>query len=139
MDDQGPTAGPPPAPPTPPTPPSPPTPPVPAGRVPLPPSIGGWMVFVAIMTILGGALNVLSCIGLPWGVLMIVAGVALYGARNDLLSIRSVDPALEPFFRRLKTYMLMTGIVFVLSILIFVVVVVVYFGVIVAALASAEL
>jgi len=93
------------------------------------------MTFVAVMTVLGGALNVLSCIGIPFGVLMIVGGVALYGARNVLLGIRTVDPALEPFFRKLKTYMLMTGIVFVLSVVFAAVMIIVYFGVIMAALA----
>ena len=113
-------------------------PPVPPAGSALPPAIGGWMTFVALITIIGGGFNVLTCVGIPFGVLMIVGGVALWGARNVLLGIREVDPALEPFFRKMKTYMLMTGIGYLLGIVITIVMVIVYFGVIVAALASGE-
>lgn len=111
----------------------------PAGTVAgLPKGLLGWMTFVAVMTLISGVLSTVSCLGAPTGILMVIAAVSLLGARSALEPLGSVDPALLPFLNKLKTFMVMHGIVYILGLLIVAVLFAVYFGVIMAALASGE-
>lgn len=82
----------------------------------IPGSLQGWMLFVAILTILAGVFYVLSCVGIIPGVLMIIAGTGLLQARSSLDTIReTVDPSWAPFFRGLNRFMVMTGLVFIVT------------------------
>jgi len=86
----------------------------------VPAGLRGWMTFVAVMMILSGVLGVLSCFGLVNGILTIVAGVALLGARGALDGMRATDPATWQFLAKLRTCMVATawtyliGLIFVL-------------------------
>jgi hypothetical protein len=97
-------------------------------KVPLPPGLCGWMAFIAIWTIIGGAFNCLSVIGLIWGVMMIVAGVALWSGKDMLLAMGGVDPAYLPFLEKLKTFMMLTGIVYILSVVLGILIFIVFVG-----------
>ncbi len=83
----------------------------------VPPGLTGWMSFVGIMTILAGVLNILSCVGIPSGVLMLIGGIALMGAKTSLEAVREVNPTLLPFFLKLKTFMVTTGWVYILTLI----------------------
>jgi len=104
----------------------------------LPEGLMGWMTFVAVMTLISGALSIMSCFGAPTGILMVIAGVSLLGAKSALEPLASIDPAMLPFLNKLKTFMVMHAIVYILGLLIMAVLFTIYFGVIMAALASGE-
>lgn len=106
-------------------------------RVALPPGLLGWMSFLSIVTIIGGAFSVLSCFGLPAGILTIIAGVSLYGARTALEALGQADAELEPFLGKLKMFMLMQGIAIIVNFVLMALGIILYFGVIMAALAGA--
>jgi hypothetical protein len=112
--------------------------PVVPSAAPLPAGLLGWMSFVGVMTILGGAINILTCIGIIQGVLMVIAGAAVVGAKSSLMGIQAVHPALSPFFEKLKQYFVFTGIVYVLIIVVVGLLFLFYFGVIMAIIAGAE-
>lgn len=116
----------------------PPTPPtaVAAARNPLPEGILGWMSFVGFVTLIYGAIQILTCVGAIQGVLLVIAGVAVLGARTALESVDGVDPALAPFFAKLKTVFVMTGIGYIVTVAIFALIFLLYFGVIMAAIAG---
>ena len=82
----------------------------------IPQGMEGWMTFVAIMSIIGGVFNCLSCVGILWGAFMIMAGTALLGAKTALGLANSIPTDLAPFFEKLKSYLLMTGIFYIISI-----------------------
>ncbi len=103
----------------------------------LPNGLLGWMNFIGICTIVMGAVNALSCVGILWGVLMIIAGIALLGARTALLDIERVDATLAPFFTKLNTYVMVTGICYIIMLVGMAIMLVVYFAVIAAALSGA--
>lgn len=109
----------------------------PRDAVPLPDGLLGWMNFIGICTIVLGAVNVLSCFGLLWGVLMIIAGVALIGARTALLDVEGVEASLAPFFTKLNTYVMVTGISYIIVLIGMAILLVVYFAVFAAALSGA--
>lgn len=100
------------------------------------PGFGGWLTFVGIFNILGGALTVMSCIGLPIGILMVLAGVAALGARSALQQVAVVDPALQPVVEKLRTYFVMTGWIYILHVVLFLLVLLLSAGVIVALLSA---
>jgi len=113
---------------------------VPQGGSPatLPPGLLGWMTFVGVMTLISGALSILSCVGLPSGVLLVVAAVSLFGARSALEQPGTLDAHAAPFLNKLKTFFVMQGLVYIIGLLIAVVVFMVYFGVIMAAIAGGD-
>lgn len=80
----------------------------------IPSGLGGWMTFVGVMHIVLGILSVLSCVGLINGVLMIVGGIALLGARSALLPAPSESSDWSTFFSKLHTFILMNGIQYIL-------------------------
>lgn len=98
----------------------------------IPSGLGGWMTFVGVMHIVLGILSVLSCFGLINGVLMIVGGIALLGARSALLPAQSESSDWSTFFSKLHTFILMNGIQYILLI----VMMVIYFALLMPMLKS---
>ena len=111
---------------------------LPPSRTPLPPGLLGWMTFVGVMILISGILEALTCVGIPLAILLIIAGVSMLGAKTALQGVGGVDPQLGPFFTKLKTYVMVTGIFYILAIALFVIIVLLYFSVIVAAITSGE-
>lgn len=88
----------------------------PAGLVPVPSGLRGWMTFGGILNILMGISYVLSCFGLPIGIVQIIAGAALISASSMLDRLPGVSPEIVPFLQKLRTFFLMTGVVVLLGI-----------------------
>jgi hypothetical protein len=114
-------------------------PPAVAARSPLPEGIRGWMSFVGFVTLIYGAIQILTCLGAIQGILLVIAGVAVLGARTALEAVDDVDPALAPFFAKLKTVFVMTGIGYIVTVAILALVFLLYFGVIMAAIAGSAM
>lgn len=118
-------------------PPVPPVPPV-EEKVPVPAGLLGWTTFVAVMTLLGGGLSILSCIGIPQGVLMIIGGIALLGGKTALEGVGGVDAAVIPYLEKMRLFMQMQGWIYILGLLLGGIILIFYFGVILAALSQAD-
>ena len=106
----------------------------------LPEGLTSWMQFVGVMTLIGGIFYCLSCFGIIYGVLMIMAGVAVMGARNALLAAPEVPASMRPFMDKLKSYFLMTGIFFIIMIVLSIISIImmfVYFGLLLSFITSA--
>ncbi|MFH0954337.1 MAG: DUF5362 family protein [Verrucomicrobiota bacterium] len=95
---------------------------------PLPAGLLGWMTFVGVMNIVGGVFNCLGCVGIIVGVFMIISGAALLTAKGALERVGQVDPALDLFFLKLKTFMQMGGVATIIVIVLTVVVLLAYFS-----------
>jgi hypothetical protein len=91
----------------------------------VPEGLRGWMSFVGIVTLVLGVFNVLTCIGLIHGVLLIFASIGLLGARSALDGAR-VDATMLPFLQKLKTFMVMTGWTYIVAFIVFVIGVAIY-------------
>ncbi|NKB23380.1 MAG: hypothetical protein GKR87_03145 [Kiritimatiellae bacterium] len=102
----------------------------------IPEGLSGWVGFVGIITIVSGASYILSCIGIFIGVFMVIAGIALMGGKSALDNITHADPLMIPFLEKLRTFMLMTGIVYIVTIALTIIGLTLYFGFIVALLSS---
>ncbi len=115
-------------------------PPVPpaAEKAAVPAGLLGWTTFVAIMTLIGGGLSILSCIGIPQGVLMVIGGIALLGGKSALEGVGAVDVAVLPYLQKMRLFMQMQGWIYILGILLGGLILILYFGVILAALSQAE-
>ena len=105
----------------------------------IPQGLEGWMTFVGVMSIIGGVFNCLSCVGIIWGVFMIIAGTSLLGAKNALGLATGIPADLAPFFDKLKTSMQMTGIFYIISIVGMVIWFIFFFGGMMSALSAAGL
>ena len=116
-----------------------PPPPGTAARSPLPAGIRGWMSFVGFVTLIYGAIQILTCLGAIQGILLVIAGVAVLGARTALEAVDDVDAALAPFFAKLKTVFVMTGIGYIVTVAILALVFLLYFSVIMAAIAGSAM
>ena len=103
----------------------------------VPQGLEGWMTFVGVMNIIGGVFNCLSCVGIIWGVFMIIAGTSLLGAKNALGLANSIPADLAPFFAKLKTTLLMTGIFYIISIVGMVIWFIFFFGGMMSAISAA--
>ena len=108
-----------------------------AGPSGVPQGLEGWMTFVAVMNIIGGVFNCLSCVGIIWGVFMIIAGTSLLGAKNALGLANGIPTDLAPFFAKLKTTLLMTGIFYIISIVGMVIWFIFFFGGMMSAISAA--
>ena len=95
------------------------------GRVPLPDGLRGWMTFVGVMTILSAIFPSLVLYGLP----MLLAGIAVLGARAALDRAPFVSPDLVPFFAKLKTFFCCWGWMFILVIFLTILFLLAYAGV----------
>ena len=105
-------------------------------QTPIPEGLTGWMTFMAVITIIMGVFQCLNCIGIVIGIPTIIAGAALLAAKNAIANIHSVDSSLDVFFNKLKSFMQLSGIVYIVSFIAIIVIVVLYFGVIAAAIAG---
>ena len=110
-----------------------PQPPV-AGTIPT--SFGGWLRFVGIASIVMGTLYCASCFGILWGVLLIIGGVSLLGARTALNNVSEVPPAFIPFLHKLNTFFVVMGVAYILMLAGAALVLIFYGGFMIAALSS---
>lgn len=94
----------------------------------LPAGLLGWMTFIGVMNIVGGVFNCLGCVGIIVGVFMIISGAALLTAKGALERVGQVDPALDLFFLKLKTFMQMGGVATIIVIVLTVVCLLAYFS-----------
>jgi len=101
----------------------------------LPAGLLGWMGFVGVMSIVSGIINCLTCFGAVTGIFMIISGTAILGAKTALESVETVDASLAVFFDKLKTFMHMSGIIYILAIVLMVVGLLCYFAFFAAAAA----
>ncbi len=77
-----------------------------SGTATLPPGLQGWMQFVAAVSIVVGVMT--ACVfGL--GILLIVGGVALLGAKNELAVLPPQDPRTARFLTKLATFLKCAG------------------------------
>jgi hypothetical protein len=83
-------------------------------RLPLPENLDGWMQFCGVMYIVLGGLATLSCFGALVGVPMLLAGLALTGARSLLRDIKDIPAELAPFFGKLKSFVMWIGVIMIL-------------------------
>ncbi len=77
----------------------------------------GWLKFLGIMMIIGGALQALSIVGILWAWLPIWMGVILNqagGRAQDYLD-RNDSASMGQLLGKLKSYFVMTGIVLIIS------------------------
>lgn len=113
-----------------------PTAPPPPHRIPLPSGLRGWMTFVGIMNILVGVFGILSCFGIITGVLTLIAGIAILGARSALDSVATIEATLWPFFDKFKLFVQMLGWSYLVGIIIGALILLFYGAVIFAAIAA---
>ncbi len=107
-------------------------------RAALPEGITGWMSFVAIVHIISGVIGSIGCISLVYTIFMILSGAGLYGARNALQNITTVDAALVPFFEKLRFSMKMLGISYIVIAVLVAISFALFGAAIIAAIASAS-
>ena len=79
----------------------------------------GWMKFLGILSIIAGASQMLSLVGILWGWLPLWMGILLYQAANAAETARlSGDPyALASALGKVKTYFMINGILTLLGML----------------------
>ena len=95
------------------------------GKVPLPDGLRGWMTFIGIVTILGSALPAVLLYGIP----MLLAGIALMGARAALDRSPFITPDLVPFFTRLRTFFCCWGWMYILGLFLGIIFLLIYTGI----------
>jgi hypothetical protein len=98
------------------------------GAAGIPQGMGGWMTFVAVMQIISGVFACLSCIYILYGVPLIMSGVALLGAKNLLVTLPAIDPAMQPFLEKMRYFFKTAGWAYILMFISVIVFMVVYFG-----------
>jgi hypothetical protein len=78
----------------------------------------GWMKFIGIMTIIGGALNALSIVGILWAWIPIWLGIVLTqaGSRAREYADKGDMASLEGMTGKLKSYFMLSGILIIVSI-----------------------
>ena len=104
------------------------------GKVPLPDGLRGWMTFIGVMTILGALLPAVALVGLP----MLLAGLALLGARGALDRAPFISPDLVPVFTKLRTFFCCWGWMYVLGLFLVVLVLLAYSGIALWALSTGQ-
>ncbi len=83
----------------------------------VPQGLSGWMTFVGVMNITAGAVNCLSCFGIIIGIPMIIAGVALLGAKNALSQMDRITADMDIFLRKLHTVMIANGVIYAITLI----------------------
>jgi hypothetical protein len=73
------------------------------------------MVFAGITNLLVGIASIISCVGLPVGILYVLAGAALLSGNGLLTQSSGVDPSVLPFLQKLRIFFMMTGIATLVS------------------------
>jgi hypothetical protein len=104
------------------------------GKVPLPDGLRGWMTFIAIMMILSALLPSVMLFGIP----MLVAGIALLGARAALDRAPFIAPDMLPFFSKLRTFFCCWGWMYIIGAFLAVLLLLLYVGVVFVALSSGD-
>lgn len=79
----------------------------------------GWMKLLGILSIIGGASQMLSLVGVLWGWLPLWMGILLYQSASSVESARLTGDyhALASAMRNLKTYFIINGVLALLGIL----------------------
>ena len=106
-----------------------------AGGAPVPQGLTGWMTFVGVMHIIGGAFACLSCIGLIYGIPMIMGGAGLIGAKNLFNTLPAVDPALLPALEKQRSAFKMLGWSSIMM-FVFTIIFLIIYGVVIVAVLS---
>jgi len=80
--------------------------------------MAGWMKFIGIMTIIGGALNALSIVGILWAWVPIWLGVVLNqaGSKASEYAEKGDTASLDGMTGKLRFYFMLSGIVMIISI-----------------------
>jgi hypothetical protein len=99
---------------------------------PIPDGLLGWTTFVAVMILIGGGLSILTCVGIPQGVLMVIGGIALLGGKTALEGVTSVDAAILPYLQKMRLFMQMQGWIYIMGLLLGGLILIFYFGIIMA-------
>lgn len=94
-----------------------------------PEGLRGWMQFCGIMSIVGGALQCLSCIGALVGIPMIIAGTAFTGAASRLDALSGLDTRTVDILTRLRSGFKTMGIGIILSTVMMIIVFIFYFAI----------
>jgi hypothetical protein len=108
------------------------------GAAGIPQGLGGWMTFCAVMHIIGGVFACISCIYILYGVPLIISGVTLLGAKNLLVTLPAVDPAMQPFLEKFRYSCKALGWAYILMFISVIVFMVVYFGFIFALISQIQ-
>ena len=82
----------------------------------VPAGLGSWMTFVGVMHIIGGVFACISCIGLIYGIPMIIGGVGLLNAKNMLTALPAVDATMLPFLQKQRSAFKALGWAYILMI-----------------------
>jgi len=98
----------------------------PAGGGSLPEGLTSWMTFVGVMNIIGGVFACLSCIGLLYGIPMIMGGAGLLTGKNLLAALPSVEAGLVPFFEQLRKAFKLIGWAYILMLVVSVLIIIAY-------------
>ena len=104
------------------------------GKVPLPDGLRGWMTFIGIMTILSALLPSVVLFGLP----MLLAGLAVLGARTALDRTPFISPDLVPFFTKLRAFFCCWGWMYILGIFVAILALLIYLGIALWTLSSGQ-
>ena len=88
-------------------------PPIGEGRVPLPSGLCGWMLFDGVCTIL---VSLPFLLLLPWNIALLIAGIALLGARSTLERTPYVHEEILHFLLRLRTVFCAVGWIYIVLI-----------------------
>ena len=104
------------------------------GKVPLPDGLRGWMTCIGVATIRGALLPSVALIGLP----LLLAGLALLGARAALDRAPFIPPDLVPFFTKLRAFFCCWGWGYILGLFLVVFVLLAYSGIALWALSTGQ-
>ena len=85
-----------------------------SGRVAVPAKLAGWSTFLGISAIIMGVFGCLSCVGVVYGIPMIIAGIALQAAGTELKKIHDIEASLSPFFGHLNKAASVMGIAMII-------------------------
>ncbi|MDX9992253.1 MAG: DUF5362 domain-containing protein [Anaerolineales bacterium] len=80
----------------------------------------GWMKFLGLLSIIAGATQMLSLVGILWGWLPLWMGILLYQSASSVESARMTGDyhALASAMSNLKTYFIINGVITLLGIFI---------------------
>lgn len=104
------------------------------GKVPLPDGLRGWMTFVGVMTFLSALFPSLVLFGLP----MLLAGLAILGARKALDRSPFILPDMAPFFLKLRTFFCCWGWMYIIALFLVVLFLLAYAGIALWAASSGQ-
>lgn len=83
----------------------------------VPAGLRGWTSFVGVMNILSGIGLIFSCVGMLPGIFLVAGGAALLAANTALADVSAVSPGLVPYLRKIRVFMTMMGVTFIVSVI----------------------